>query len=160
MTEGRLPAAISIIVLCVYFVIDNHVRLPPWNNLDAAGPQLRSTLTGIAPMMIGLIGLALRIRWLVAIVAAWSVVWFAAQMQQWWIPYLFGPTPLHADFSWFTEKGYAQTLAVLPRIADRPAPDAQHLTLEALSLITAWLLVRAALAPKVAVEPDQEAADG
>ncbi len=148
MPPAYRSASVAILVLCAYFLIDNHVAMSPWNNLDEAGPQVRSTLTGIAPLVIGLVALIMRVRWLVALVALWAVIWFAAQLQQWWLPYLFGPTPLHDDFSWFTRQGYDQTLGVLPKSFDRPTPDAQHLTLQILSLTTAVFLVRAVLAPE------------
>lgn len=146
MTAIRTAAAIAIICLCVYFALDNHVRMPPWNNLEPAGSQIRSTVTGVAPLALGLLGLILRVRWLVAIVTLWMLVWFAAQMQQWWLPYLFGPTPLHDDFSWYFQNGYTETLTILPVRADRPTPDAQHLTLQVLSLVVLVLLVRATFA--------------
>lgn len=146
MTATRTAASIAIICLCVYFAFDNHVPMPPWNNLEPAGSQIRSTLTGIVPLVLGLIGLVLRVRWLVAIVAFWALVWFAAQMHQWWLPYLFGPTPLHDDFSWYFQNGYTETLTILSIRDDRPTPDAQHLTLQALSLVVLVLLVRATFA--------------
>ena len=66
-----------------------------------------------------------------------SYVWLALQIRQWWIPYLFGPTALHRDFGWYFANGYDRTIKILPEIDDRLIPDAQHLVLQALSLIVA-----------------------
>jgi hypothetical protein len=49
-------------------------------------------------------------------------------------PYLFEPTGLHQDFDWYFAHGYDQTINLFPSIDHRPAPDAQHLVLQALSL--------------------------
>jgi hypothetical protein len=74
-----------------------------------------------------------------------SYVWLLLQVRQWWIPYLLGPTPIHKDLSWYTEHGYAATIKFLPTIGDRPVPDAQHVVLQALSLLvvvtTTWAYV-------------------
>jgi hypothetical protein len=66
-----------------------------------------------------------------------SYVWLALQIRQWWIPYLFGPTALHRDFGWYFAHGYDRRTKILPSIDDRPIPDAQHLVLQALSLVVA-----------------------
>jgi hypothetical protein len=62
-----------------------------------------------------------------------------------WIPYLFGPTPLHWDFRWYVEHGYTETLRILPRRGARPTPDLQHMILQMLSLSAAVLTARAYL---------------
>jgi hypothetical protein len=77
----------------------------------------------------------LRIRWGMLVGTVYAYVWLLLQIRQWWIPYLFGPTALHADFGWYYEHGYTETLKVLPPIGDRPIPDLQHMTLQLLSLV-------------------------
>jgi hypothetical protein len=122
----------AIVLMLVYFVVDNHVDHYPWNNLITS--QLPSTLAGVVPFTVYAATFALRIRWLMVIGMVHSYVWLALQIRQWWIPYLFGPTALHRDFEWYAAHGYDPTLQVLPSIAERPVPDAQHLVLQALSL--------------------------
>jgi hypothetical protein len=80
---------------------------------------------------------AFSVRWLMVVGTVHSYVWLALQIRQWWIPYLFGPTHLHRDFQWYVAQGYDRTIKILPAVEDRPAPDAQHLVLQALSLVVA-----------------------
>jgi len=128
-------AAAAIGVMLTYFVVTNHVALTPWNNLDAVQSQLLSTLVGVIPFSIYGLGFALGIRPLMLVGTVHSYIWLALQIRQWWVPYLLGPTPLHRDLSWYWEGGYGETMQVLPAIAGRPVPDAQHLVLELLSLV-------------------------
>jgi hypothetical protein len=80
---------------------------------------------------------AFRVRWGMVAGTIYAYVWLLLQIRQWWIPYLFGPTPLHRDLSWYHEHGYSETLKILPPIRDHPIPDLQHMSLQALSLIVA-----------------------
>lgn len=128
-------AAISIITMLAYFVITNHINLYPWNNLDEAGSQLSSTLTGLIPFSIYALAFLFRWRWIMLIGTVHSYIWLLLQLRQWWLPYLFGSTPLHRSFDWFTEHGYEDTVSFLPAIGNRPVPDAQHIVLELLSLL-------------------------
>lgn len=125
----------SIVVMLAYFVVINHVDLYPWNNLTS--PQISSTLTGVLPFGVYAVAFALRVRWLMVVGAVHSYVWLMLQIRQWWIPYLLGPTALHRDLGWYVAHGYDRTSKVLPGIDDRPIPDAQHLVLQALSLVVA-----------------------
>lgn len=136
-------AIVLIVVLLAYFAIDNHVSLPPWNQLGETGPQLLSTLTAVIPFGLVVLALSSRIRWGTMLGAGWALVWLVLQIRQWWLPYLFGPTPLHSDFSWYAAHGYARTLRFLPDVAGRPVPDAQHLLLQLLSLAVFVALVAA-----------------
>ena len=136
-------AFIALALMLIYFTVDNHVGLNPWNNLAQAGPQWPSTLAGWIPGLFTLWALWRRSRWAVGVGAIWTVVWFLLQLRQWWLPYLFGPTLLHSDFRWYVEHGYTETLRILPRRSARPTPDLQHMTLQILSLSAAVLTVRA-----------------
>lgn len=143
--KDDLMASGLVLILIIYFTIDNHLPLYPWNNLEAADDQTVSTLVGLVPFGFALCALALRLKWGVAAGATWAFVWTLMQMRQWWIPYLFGPTPLHRDFSWFFDHGYAQTLRILPLVEGRPVPDLQHMVLQALSVAVTLALVRASI---------------
>jgi hypothetical protein len=70
-------AAVSIIVMLVYFVIDNHIDLYPWNNLIT--PQPPSTLAGVVLFASFAVGFALGIRWLMLVGAAHSYVWLGCR---------------------------------------------------------------------------------
>jgi hypothetical protein len=118
--------------MILYFVIINHVDLYPWNNLVVS--QLPSTLVGVIPFSIYLIAFRKRIPWLMLIGVVHSYVWLGLQVRQWWIPYLFGPTPIHQDFSWYADHGYSETLKFLPAVGNRLVPDAEHIVQQLLSL--------------------------
>ena len=141
---ARRAAIAALALMLAYFAIDNHVPLYPWNNLASAGPQLPSTLAGWIPGLFTMWALARGSRWGITFGAGWTVVWSLLQVRQWWLPYLFGPTPLHQEFGWYWERGYAQTLHILPARALRPVPDVEHIVLQLLSLAAAFYTVRAA----------------
>lgn len=140
--NGRALA--SIAVLLAYLLVTNHVPLSPWNALSGSGQWL-SSVAAVAPF--GLVALAIWARHALAIAvgALWAVVWFGMQLVQWWVPYLFGPTPLHRSFDWYVAGGYEATLTILPVIGDRPVPDLQHLVLQVLSIVVIATTTRAAL---------------
>jgi hypothetical protein len=119
-------------LMILYFVTINHVDLYPWNNLIVS--QLTSTFAGVIPFSIYLIAFLKGIHWLMLIGVVHSYVWLGLQVRQWWIPYLFGPTPIHHDFGWYTDHGYGETLKFLPAVGNRPVPDAEHIVQQLLSL--------------------------
>lgn len=135
-------AVLSIFALMLYFAIDNHITLYPWNNLEPAGSQLNSTMIGLIPFSFLIVAIFLRFRIGVLIGFLWALIWFLLQLRQWWLPYLFGATALHGDFTWYFSNGYADTFTVLPKEAERPTPDAQHMVLQLLSLIVIISLSR------------------
>jgi hypothetical protein len=141
--SSRRKASIALALMLIYFAVDNHVPLHPWNNLAQAGTQWPSTLAGWLPGLFTLWALWRRVRWAIGVGAVWTIIWFLLQVRQWWLPYLCGPTPLHRDFGWYVAHGYTETLRILPRRGARPTPDLQHMTLQMLSLIAAVLTVRA-----------------
>jgi hypothetical protein len=130
-------------VMLGYFILTNHVPLYPWNNLME--PQLVSTLTGVIPFSIYILAFALNIRWLTFVGVVHSFIWLALQLWQWWLPYLFGPTALHREFSWYFENGYTETIRFLPSLGARPIPDAQHVVLELLSIVVVVTMTTAFL---------------
>ncbi|HMF47957.1 MAG TPA: hypothetical protein VK603_04900 [Candidatus Saccharimonadales bacterium] len=124
----------SQLVMLIYFTIDNHVDLFPWNNLRSPVAELPSTLAAWIPFLLIMLTFVYRIRWGMVAGTVYTYVWLLLQIRQWWIPYLFGPTPLHRDFSWYYEHGYTETVKVLPPIGNHPVPDLQHMSLQLLSL--------------------------
>jgi hypothetical protein len=141
---ARRAAIVALVLMLAYFAIDNHVPLYSWNNLPSAGPQWASTLAGWIPGLFTMWALARGCRWGITFGTGWILVWTLLQVRQWWLPYLFGPTPLHRDFGWYWEGGYAQTLHIVPARGLRPVPDVEHIVLQLLSLAAAFYTVRAA----------------
>jgi hypothetical protein len=118
----------------VYLTVDNHVSLRPWNNLKT--PQWKSTLLqwllwsgGLASFWNG---------WTRGMIAGtlWIWIFLLLQFVQWWVPYLAGRTFLHDDFSWYWEGGYEDTLHLIPIRQNRPSPDAQHMTLQLMTILS------------------------
>jgi hypothetical protein len=128
-------ALILVALMLTYFALVNHVSLRPWNNLSATRPQLRSTMVGLVPALLVIIAL-LRGQGL-TLASVWLWVWLLLQIRQWWVPYWLGPTRLHKSFEWYSAGGYDHTLRFLHPPAGRPAPDWQHVVLQALTLLAA-----------------------
>jgi len=136
-TSWIRTAIASQLLMLIYFTIDNHVSLYPWNNLRSPVAELPSTLSGWIPFLLIMLAFAFRVRWGMLAGTIYTYVWLLLQIRQWWIPYLFGPTRLHRNFSWYYEHGYTETLKVLPPIGDHPIPALQHMFLQLLSLVVA-----------------------
>ncbi|PCJ25561.1 MAG: hypothetical protein COA96_06990 [SAR86 cluster bacterium] len=131
-----------ILILLAYFSLDNYIPLTPWNQLELVGPQLRGTLLAVITFGFIAIFLLRNMLWGICLGTIWAFVWFLLQLQQWWVPYLFGPTALHEDFEWYFTGGYSLTYKILPLIENRPVPDGQHMVLQTLSLLVLLSLIR------------------
>jgi hypothetical protein len=126
-------ALAALVVTSVYFVVDNHLPLYPWNNLPEAGPQLASTLSLVIPYAATAAALLARSRWATFVMTVYCWVLLGLQIATWYPAYLFG-----ARADWYAENGYDQTVRVLPRVGDNEVVvDAQHTVLQFLTLATA-----------------------
>ena len=124
----------SQLVMLIYFTIDNHIDLYPWNNLRSPVAEHARWLDSVSFDHVDIRlscalghgrGNNLCVR--VVAVANQAVV---DSLSAW-------STPLHRDFSWYYEHGYTETLKALPPIGDHPVPDLQHIFLQLLSLVVA-----------------------
>ena len=140
----RLLAQELTSLMLVYFFLINHVRLSRFNNITRLGTQWRSTAVGLVPGMLIIATLASSKGLEVVLGAGWLWLWFALQIRQWWVPYLFGQTALHRDFRWYVAGGYDKTIRLLPERVGRPSPDLQHLILQFLTLLAATAVSAAA----------------
>ena len=89
-TDWIRIAITSQLVMLIYFTIDNHVYLYPWNNLRSPAAELPSTLSGWIPFFLIMLAFAFRMRWGMLVGTVYTYVWLLLQIRQWWIPYLFG----------------------------------------------------------------------
>lgn len=140
LSEDPLTTTIAVLeaVMLVYFLIDNHVPLWPWNHLQGVLTDWVSTVSGWVPGLFVLWSLCGGPPWALVVSTVWSWIWLLLQLNQWWRPYLFGRGPGAPDFDWYWTHGYAGTLKWLPVAAGRrPTPDAQHNVLQLLSLMIA-----------------------
>jgi hypothetical protein len=133
----RQFAQVLTALMLVYFFLINHVRLSRFNNITRLATQWRSTAVGLIPGILVIATLASSNKLESAIGAGWLWLWFALQIRQWWVPYLFGQTALHRDFRWYVAGGYHRTIGLLPERVGRPSPDVQHLILQILTLLAA-----------------------
>lgn len=122
--------------MLAFFVVDNHVPLYPWNDLERTKSQLPSTLSGLIPFTLAAV--TFYRRWLPGMVffASYAYVWLGIQLWNWWVPYLLGGEREFAS-------EYERTLHPLPEISGRPGPNAEHLVLQILSLLMALAMTAA-----------------
>jgi hypothetical protein len=71
-------AIVLVLVMAGYFVVTNHVRLPPFNNLSPERPQLMSTVVGTFPALLVVLALLADRGLLIA--ASWLWVWLLLQV--------------------------------------------------------------------------------
>ncbi len=130
-------AAIALqILLLAYSLAMQVLDLFPWNDL-ASRPEtydLRRAVAINALSQLVFMGLfALGIRLLAGISVVGYAGYLALQLWKWWPPYLFG-----ADAAWQERYvgSFARTLKLLPSYGSHLAPDAQHLALHLIMLVT------------------------
>jgi hypothetical protein len=61
--EWSKSAIGSQLTMLIYFTIDNHVYLYPWNNLESLTEQIPSTLWGWGPFLLIMLAFRRRVRW-------------------------------------------------------------------------------------------------
>lgn len=121
----------------MYFELCAWVPLGVWNDQPGRdrpvsfGEAAFNLFFGLAPILLSLAFLK-RFRVLMWAGLVFYVVWLALQLLGWWVPYLFGASPQHAEMY---ERVFSQTYKFLPTIGDHLAPDAMHTVLQILLVI-------------------------
>ncbi len=86
----------------------------------------------------------LAIRWLMVCGAIWFSILLLLEINNWWVPYLFGIFKNEVSKGLFQEH-YAKNYSFLPPIKDHVViPDAQHVVMETMTLaviILSWTTV-------------------
>ncbi len=126
-------------LLVGYFLTIEVVALFPWNDLAVRGADhdLRQSIAYTALPLVALTGIfALGVRPLAFISLLGYGIFLIVQLWMWWEPYVMG-----ADAAWTARHAelYANTMKALPSFGAHIAPDAQHLALQALTLLTLWV---------------------
>jgi hypothetical protein len=143
VTIWRIAAISSQIALVLYWEITEYVNLFPWNDVAALNirTQIRDSFVNDLPKLLFIYAFIKGIRWLIGTSIVFYAFWLAAILNQWLIPYLFGRAPLGRGIS--TEQHmqqyrrlFSRTYKFLPPIGNHPIPDAQHVTLAVLSVVT------------------------
>jgi hypothetical protein len=129
-------ALVLQVLLLGYWLAIEVVDFYPWNDI-AARPAEFDLRGGVAVTGLALCGLMVLFALGVQPLAVLSVigygVYLAIQLWIWWKPYVIG-----ADPAWqgVYDLLYERTLKLLPADAAHLAPDAQHLVLQGLTLLT------------------------
>ncbi len=95
-----------------------------------------------AVSLVAVVAVLIRSRPALAVASVAFICALVAQLWLWWLPYLFGPTQWHSDFSWYFRDGFQNTLHLLPQRLDRPVPNVAHMLLQALTLLSSYWLIR------------------
>jgi hypothetical protein len=127
------------ILLLAYCLMINIADLSPWNDLAArpADYDLARTIGMHALPQLGFMALfALGIRMTAILSAIGYIGYLGVQLWIWWKPVVLSGGPVEPGL-------YARTLKLIPHDWLRLAPDAQHLALQALLLLTVFAMVMA-----------------
>lgn len=96
----------------------------------------------VAVSVIAVVAVLVRSRPALVVTSLVLIGALITQLWIWWLPYAFGSTPWHDDFSWYFRDGFQDTLHLLPQRLDRPVPNAAHMLLQSLTLLSSYWLVR------------------
>ena len=132
------------LLLLAYFLAIEVADLFPWNDLASrpAGYDLGRAIAVNALPQLALIALfALGVTWLATVSALGYAIYLARQLWVWWLPYVAGADPAWRDHY---ADSFARTLKLFPSDGLHLAPDAQHLTLQLLTLATTFATFMAA----------------
>ena len=80
-TSWIRTAIASQLLMLIYFTIDNHVSLYPWNNLRCPVAELPSTLSGWIPFLLIMLAFAFRVRWGMLAGTIYTYVWLLLQIR-------------------------------------------------------------------------------
>ena len=127
----------SQLLLGMYFELCAWVPLGAWNDQPGRdqpvsfGEAAFNLFFGLAPILLSLTFLK-GFRVLMWAGLVFYGVWLALQFLGWWVPYLFGASPQHAEMY---ERVFSRTYKFLPTIGGHLPPDAMHTVLQILLVI-------------------------
>ena len=129
-------ALVLQILLLAYWLTMEVVDLHPWNDIASrpAGYDLRWSIAVNALQMLAYMALfAPGVRPLAIVSTVGYGVYLALQLWTWWKPFVLGAS---SEWQALYAESFARTLKVLPVYGTRLPPDAQHITLQVLTLLT------------------------
>jgi hypothetical protein len=133
------------ILLVAYWLAVEVLDFFPWNDL-ASRPTAYDLRWAIAINGLQLLAytaiFSLGIRPLAVLSALGYAGYLAWHLWIWWKPFALGAS---AEWRALYGQSFSRTLKVLPQFSDRLAPDAQHLTLQILVLLTLIATVMAVM---------------
>lgn len=136
-------ALVFQVLLLAYWLATEVVDLFPWNDLASRNPDmsLQSSIAVNALPLLAYMGLfTLGLRPLAMISVGGYTFYLFVQLWFWWRPYLMGAdTEWQADYA----ASFARTLKTLPSVGLHLAPDANHLVLHILALVSLFVTAMA-----------------
>ncbi len=136
-------ALVLQILLLAYWLATEVVHLFPWNDIasrpgdyDLGWSVAVNALQMLAYMALFVFGS----RPLAMVSAAGYGIYLALQLWIWWEPYIIGAS---SDWQARYAESFSRTLKLLPADGTHLAPDAQHLVLQVLTLVTLIATARA-----------------
>lgn len=129
-------ALVLQILLVAYWLTTEVGNLFPWNDLASRAPDynLHASIALNALPLIALTGLfALGLRPLAMVSVAGYVLYFIGQVWYWWKPAVLGSENGPPAYN---AAAYGRTLKIIPPFSADLPPDANHLTLQVLTLAT------------------------
>jgi hypothetical protein len=133
-----------LLVTAVYFAVTTLVDLAPLNNVTSATRREQLTEVSIngpiltIPVVLVALAAVLHRAPLGYLGGAIELVFALNGLALWWLPYLVAVTVPWAtagtNESWpqLHARTYAKTIILLPKIAERPRPNLEHMILHAL----------------------------
>jgi len=128
-------ALVLQILLLAYWLAIELVNLFPWNDIGArpAGYDLRWSVGINAFQMLAYMAIfALGVQTLAILSVVGYGVYLAWQIWTWWKPFVLGAG---SEWQAVYTQSFAHTLKLGPAYGSRLPPDAQHIALQALTLV-------------------------
>src|SRR4029079_10798005 len=129
-------ALVLQMLLLAYWLAMELIDIFPWNDLATrpAGYDLRWSVSINALQMLAyMILFALGIQTLAMLSVLGYAGYLAWQLWIWWKPYVLGAS---SDWQTLYAASFSRTLKLLPAEGVHIAPDAQHMALQVLTLLT------------------------
>jgi len=132
---ARLAITLQII-LVMYHQATTLFDFFPFNGVrfTSRGEKIAEAAVNLVLMSLPPIGFILRAPLLMKFGLVYYFILFGIECATWWAPYFLGPSPKWLELY---NRIHRQTITILPRRANQPAPNLEHLILMALTLLTA-----------------------
>jgi hypothetical protein len=129
-------AVISQIALLLYHQVTTLFDLFPFNGIRFYSRRERfiEAAANFVPMALAATGFIWHLSGLMKFGVIYYFILFAVECATWWAPYFLGPSQKWQEAY---NRIHRQTITVIPRRGDNPAPNLEHMILMALTLLTA-----------------------
>jgi hypothetical protein len=138
---ARLAITLQIL-LVLYHQASTLFDFFPFNGVRFASRREKIAEASVNLVLMSLppIGFILRAPLLMKFGLVYYFILFGIECATWWAPYFLGPSPKWLELY---NRIHRQTITILPRRANQPAPNLEHLILMALTVLTAIITLLA-----------------